>query len=238
MNLTNRKAGQPALPSQEYRFVQGLQGKVSARVDRELKTVSARVDKGLGKVAIHMTEGDIFRIRWDFVPGGPGKPPGPKPNQLKTDPIVGKGLHVNAEFFGSTSTTKIAFTPSGLGPIVDEPTNRNPVRFDQIVKDQSAFLGYDTKPNTLTKVYSPEERCNWNPEQAKKERGKVDPTWIKTPEELSADQKRILPAMALKLAERWASILVEGKEPELWGKGPEFKGKGPELTWNQVSIRR
>lgn len=169
MNLTNRK------PSQEYRFVQGLQGKVPARVDKEL-----------GKAAIHMEKGDMFRIRWDFVPGDPGKLSGSKSNQLKTDPVVGKGLHVNAEFFGSTLTTKVAFIPSGLGPIVDDPTNRNATRFDQIVKDQSAFLEYDTKPNTLAEVYLPQKRCH-------------------SP----------LADLASRLAKKWVSMVADAAEPEL-----------------------
>ena len=50
--------------------------------------------------------------------------------------------------------------PAGVGPVVDQPIARNPDRFDQIVRDQSTFLGYDIKPNTLTKVFTVEERLH------------------------------------------------------------------------------
>ena len=76
---------------------------------------------------INMAKGDLFRIRWDYDPT--------------------KGVHVNAEFFGTT-TTKIAFTPSA------QPN----VLFQQVVNDQSNSLDYQTKPNTAAHVYTPEER--------------------------------------------------------------------------------
>lgn len=111
---------------------------------------------------INMAKGDLFRIRWDYDPT--------------------KGVHVNAEFFGRT-TTKIAFTPSAQ-PIVNPPGNANNVLFQQVVNDQSNSLDYQTKPNTAGHVYTPEER---------------------TGESNAGTQARALQSMAQQLAQKWAS---------------------------------
>lgn len=109
-----------------------------------------------------MAKGDLFRIRWDYDPT--------------------KGVHVNAEFFGKT-TTKIAFTPSAQ-PIVNPPGNANNVLFQQVVNDQSNSLDYQTKPNTAAHVYTPEER---------------------TGENSASTQAQALQSMAQQLAQKWAS---------------------------------
>src|SRR5262245_14506758 len=70
--------------SRKYRFVTGLEGRVST---------SVRVPAANGLPAVQLNAGDLFRIRWDFDDGE-------------------KGVHVNAEFFGgqgTIGTTKIAF---------------------------------------------------------------------------------------------------------------------------------
>lgn len=64
--------------------------------------------------------------------------------------IAGKGLHVN---FGAPLNkdaadpiVRIAFVPAN-GGLLDQPESRDPKRFDQIVRDQGIFVGYDCRPN-------------------------------------------------------------------------------------------
>ncbi|KAH0542522.1 hypothetical protein FGG08_003118 [Glutinoglossum americanum] len=140
-------------PEMENRFVTGLQGKVTSKVNVAY----------MGQT-INMNPGDLFRIRWDYDPS--------------------KGVHVNAEFFGSAGTTKIAFTPSSR-PIVDPPDNRNPLLYQQVIMDQSRSLDYQIKPNEPGTVFTPQQR---------------------TGENSPAAQEAALKAMAQKLAQKWEAV--------------------------------
>ena len=124
--------------------------------------VSQPINVNYEGLNIRMVKGDLFRIRWDYDPT--------------------KGVHVNAEFFGIT-TTRIAFTPSAQ-PIVNPPGNANNVLFQQVINDQSNSLDYQTKPNTASHVYTPEER---------------------TGEKSASTQAQTLQSMAQQLAQRWAT---------------------------------
>ncbi len=105
--------------------------------------------------------GDLFRIRWDFDGGE-------------------KGVHVNSEFFGgqgTIGTTKIAFRPT------QQPlTPGSSTLYDQVINDQSNFLDYQTKPNTDSQEFTPEQR---------------------TGETTLSAQQNALRSMAKRLADKW-----------------------------------
>ena len=166
----------------ENRYVTGLQGNVSKSVTNVFKGQK-----------IELQAGDLFRIRWDF---DPGHPPDPAKN---IDQVDGKGVHLNAEFFGKNRTTKIAFTPS-TAAVVNAPGNRNSVRYDMTVNDMSTWLDYQTKPNTTTHVFTMKERTGeTNADKAND--GKPDNDATDTDRRAQA-----LKEMALKLAGRWRDM--------------------------------
>jgi hypothetical protein len=122
------------------RFIVGLQG-----------TVSTAIDEIFNGQHIVIEKGGFFRIRWDFDPGNSQQ--------------AGKGVHVNAEFGSGATQTKIAFVPSNK-PIVDPPDNRNPTLFQQVINKYSNTLGYNTKPNTATDLFTPVQRTVENSQAA------------------------------------------------------------------------
>lgn len=166
----------------ENRYVTGLQGNVSRPVNNTFKDQR-----------IQLETGDLFRIRWDF---DPGNPPDPTKN---IDQVDGKGVHLNAEFFGTRGTTKIAFMPS-MAAVVNKAGNRNSDRYDMAVGDMSTWLDYQTKPNTTAHVFTMKERTGeTNADPAND--GKVDND--------ATDHDRraqALGEMALKLAGRWRDM--------------------------------
>lgn len=166
----------------ENRYVTGLQGNVSKTVNSVFKGQKIQLDAG-----------DLFRIRWDF---DPGNPPDPKQNIEQVD---GKGVHLNAEFFGRRGTTKIAFTPS-MDTIVSKPGNRNSDRYDMTVGDMSTWLDYQTKMNTSKHVFTMKERTGeTNADKANDDKPDNDPTDNDV-------RAKALKAMALKLAGRWKDM--------------------------------
>ena len=166
----------------ENRYVTGLQGNVTKPVNNTFKGQKVQLDIG-----------DQFRIRWDF---DPGNPPDPTKNIEQVD---GKGVHVNAEFFGKRGTTKIAFTP-GFDAIVNKAGNRNSVRYDMAVGDMSDWLDYQTKMNTTTHIFSMKERTGeTNADKANDNKPDNDPT--------DNDRRAMaLREMARKLAGRWSDM--------------------------------
>ena len=139
--------------SQRNRYVTGLQGNVKQTFNNTFQGQRIHLDPKDPK--------SLFRIRWDFDPN--------------------KGCHVNAEFFSTQLTTKIAFTKSGV-QVVKTPGNQSSTEYDQTVHDYSTWLDYQTKPNTATETFTPQQR---------------------TGEATSAAQEATLTAMASKLAQRW-----------------------------------
>lgn len=103
-----------------YAYVTGLEGHVATRTPIYVN----------GNVAQTLQPGNLFRIRWDWDST--------------------RGVHVNAEFFGETAQTKIAFLPNQWRPV---PTN--PETYQRAISQQSQRLNYNTEidPNKL-----PEER--------------------------------------------------------------------------------
>lgn len=172
----------PGVPGMENRYVTGLQGNVSKSVNVTFKGQKIQLDTG-----------DQFRIRWDF---DPGNPPDPTKNIEQVD---GKGVHLNAEFFGKRGTTKIAFTPS-MDAIVSKPGNRNSDRYDMTVGDMSTWLDYQTKVNTTTHVFTMKERTGeTNADRSNDSKPDNDPT--------DNDRRaKALKEMALKLAGRWRDM--------------------------------
>ena len=169
----------PGVPGMENRYVTGLQGNVTKLINTTFKGQKILLDVG-----------DQFRIRWDF---DPGNPPDPTKNIEQVD---GKGVHLNAEFFGKRLTTKIAFTPN-MAPVVNRPGNRNSDRYDMTVRDMSTWLDYQTKVNTVTHVFSMKERTGvLNSDRANDGKADNDPTDNDT-------RAKALKEMARKLAERW-----------------------------------
>ena len=157
----------------------GLQGDVTKPVNNTFKGQRIQLDIG-----------NQFRIRWDFDPGNLADPT----KNIKQ--IDGKGVHLNAEFFGTRGTTKIAFTPS-MNAIVNPAGNRNSVRYEMIVRDMSNWLDYQIKPNTTTHIFTMKERTGVkNQDTANDSKPDNDPT----DHDLRA---RALKEMALKLAGRW-----------------------------------
>ena len=166
----------------ENRYVTGLQGNVTKTVNNTFKGQKIQLDPG-----------DLFRIRWDF---DPGNPPDPAKN---IDQIDGKGVHVNAEFFGKRATTKIAFTTS-MDAIVSKPGNRNSDRYDMAVGDMSTWLDYQTKMNTTTHIFTMKERTGVpNADKANDNKPDNDPTD-------NDARAKALKAMAQKLAGRWTDM--------------------------------
>ena len=177
-------------------------------------------------IPIKLSKGDLFRVRWDFVPGEPGIGEAlRKTGTLTKDPVIGKGLHINAEFgigAGNDCKNKIAFMPAGVGPVVDPATARNPDRFDQIVRDQSTFLAYDIKPNTPAHVFTLEERLHpaTSAYPEKKTGGEGTPAPSQAAEQLGRrptpeELKKINEQAARRLAERWAEMVRHSAQPEL-----------------------
>lgn len=163
----------------ENRYVTGLQGNVTKAVNTTFKGQKIQLDTG-----------DQFRIRWDF---DPGNPPDPTKNLNQVD---GKGVHLNAEFFGKRLTTKIAFTAS-MDAIVSKPGNRNSDRYNMTVGDMSTWLDYQTKPNTTEHVFTMKERTGVQ---------NIDKSNDKKPDNDPTDndcRAKALKDMALKLAGRW-----------------------------------
>lgn len=177
-------------------FVTGLEGKVSKAVKEDYKGHK-----------IVLKKGDRFVIRWDFDPGVKAGVKDRNTGKVAKEDKTGKGVHVNAEYYCTSGTVKIAFTPSSL-PIVDAPTNRNSTLYDQVVKDQSSFLNYDMKPNTDDEAFTAEERTP---------RGSEDPK--------DENQKLQLKDMATMLANKWGTMHTD--EPiSSWFD--EDKGEGKE----------
>lgn len=166
----------------ENRYVTGLQGNVTSAISHTFKDLK-----------IQLEAGDQFRIRWDF---DPGNPPDPAKN---IDQIDGKGVHLNAEFFGRRGTVKIAFTPS-TGPVFSQPGNRNSDRYDMTVGDMSNWLDYQTKANTTTHIFTMKERTGEvNRDRGNDGKADNDPT--------DRDVRaQALKAMARKLAGRWKDM--------------------------------
>lgn len=166
----------------ENRYVTGLQGNASKPIAVTFKAQKIQLDPG-----------DQFRIRWDF---DPGNSPEPTKNISQID---GKGVHLNAEFFGTRATTKIAFVPSA-DAVVNRPGNRNSDRYDMAVGDMSTWLDYQTKANTATHVFTMKERTGeTNADRANDGKPDNDPS--------DNDQRaKALRAMALKLAGRWKDM--------------------------------
>lgn len=163
----------------ENRYVTGLQGNVTKPVSNTFKGQKIQLDIG-----------DQFRIRWDF---DPGNLPDPTKN---IEQIDGKGVHLNAEFFGKRGTTKIAFTPN-MNAVVNPAGNRNSVRYEMTVRDMSTWLDYQTKPNTTTHVFTMKERTGVR---------NSDPANDSKLDNDTTDQDsraKALKEMALKLAGRW-----------------------------------
>ena len=160
----------------------GLQGNVTKPINTTFKGQQ-----------IQLETGDQFRIRWDF---DPGNPPDPTKNIEQVD---GKGVHLNAEFFGQRQTTKIAFTPT-MNAIVNKPGNRNSVRYDLAVGDMSTWLDYQTKANTTTHVFTMKERTGeTNLDKANDGKPDKDPS--------DKDRRATaLKEMALRLADRWRDM--------------------------------
>ena len=124
--------------SEEDRFITGLQGTVTQNINEVYSYGTGKSDVA----TINMKTGDLFRIRWDYDPS--------------------KGTHVNAEFFGTTTTgtTKIAFFPSSNNRPGD-PTAAE--LYQQVVRDQSTQLGYNTVANDPSqKTYTPLQRAGAN----------------------------------------------------------------------------
>lgn len=166
----------------ENRYVTGLQGNVTKAVNNTFKGQT-----------IQLATGNQFRIRWDF---DPGNPPDPTKN---IDQVDGKGVHLNAEFFGKMATTKIAFTPS-MDAIVNKAGNRNSDRYDMTVGDMSNWLDYQTKVNTTTHIFTMKERTGeTNADKSNDNKPDNDPT----DKDVRA---QALKAMALKLAGRWKDM--------------------------------
>ncbi|KAF6231124.1 hypothetical protein HO173_010624 [Letharia columbiana] len=185
--------GKPAVIGWENRYVTGLQGNVTKPVNDTFRGQK-----------IQLETGDLFRIRWDF---DPGNPPDPTKNIGLVD---GKGVHLNAEFFGKRATTKIAFTPT-TDAVVNPPGNRNPGRFDMAVGDMSTWLDYQTKANTDSHIFSMKERTGeTNADGSNDDKPDNDPTDNDV-------RAKALKAMAPKLAARWkdmhASALASGYKP-------------------------
>lgn len=93
----------------------GLQGNLTKSVSNTFKGQKIQLDIG-----------DQFGIRWDFDPGNPLDP------TKNIEQIDGKGVHLNAEFFGRQGTTKMAFIPN-TNAIVNPAGNFNSVRYDMTV---------------------------------------------------------------------------------------------------------
>ena len=166
----------------ENRYVTGLQGNVTKPISNTFKGQK-----------IQLEPGDQFRIRWDF---DPGDLPDPAKN---IDQVDGKGVHVNAEFFGKRGTTKIAFTPS-TDALVNKPGNRNSDRYDMAVGDMSTWLDYQTKMNTTTHIFTMKERTGeTNRDSSNDTKADTDPTDTDT-------RAQALKAMASKLAQRWEDM--------------------------------
>ena len=100
----------------ENRYMTSLQGNVTNPINNTFKNQK-----------IHLDSNDQFRIRWDF---DPGNLPDPTKNM---DQIDGKGVPLNAEFFGKRATTKIAF----MDALVNRPGNRNSDRYDITIRNLS-----------------------------------------------------------------------------------------------------
>ena len=166
----------------ENRYVTGLQGNVTKPVNNTFKGQK-----------IQLESKDQFRIRWDF---DPGNLPDPTKN---IDQVDGKGVHVNAEFFGKRGTTKIAFMPS-MDALVNKPGNRNSDRYDMAVGDVSTWLDYQTKMNTTTHVFTMKERTGeTNRDISNDNKADTDPTDTDV-------RAQALKAMARKLAQRWKDM--------------------------------
>ena len=166
----------------ENRYVTGLQGNVTKPVNNTFKCQKVQLESG-----------DQFRIRWDF---DTGNLPDPTKN---IDQVDGKGVHVNAEFFGKRGTTKIALTPS-IDAVVNKPGNRNSDRYDMAVGDMSTWLDYQTKMNTTTHIFTMKERTGeTNRDSSNDNKADTDPTDTDV-------RAQALKAMAQKLAQRWKDM--------------------------------
>ena len=161
----------------EYVYVTGLSGVLTTSTEFEVNN----------QTYVAMSAGDRFVLRWDYAPE--------------------KGIHLNAEYWGRSRVTKIAFTPS-FTPIVDPPENRKNVQYQQIVGDQSAYLEYDTRPNTLAEVFRPEQRTNAVFQLGKDGKPiKQGQDWrVGNDSETLQKQQDALIQMAGRLRERWCRL--------------------------------